>query len=128
MAFFVSPSSPAALVATGTRPAGPGLAVGALTRRLIGRPADAGGEPDYHYWPRELLNAFSLEMAAHGICVNASMMLGDAAYAHQKLAQAQALADASVNELVGRMRAYFEVGATHYAQAGFAISADRQAG
>lgn len=88
------------------------LASGALTRRLVGLPLDALGQPGCHYWPCELLNAFSLQMAAHGICVNASMMLGDAGYAHQKLSQAQALADASVNELVARMRAYFECAAS----------------
>ncbi len=87
------------------------LAPGALTRRLVGRPLDALGQSGCQYWPRELLNAFSLQMAAHGICVNASMMLGDAGYAHQKLLQAQALADTSVNELVACMRAYFECAA-----------------
>ena len=61
-----------------------------------------------HYWPCELLHAFTLELAAHGICVRESMMLGDADYAHQKLAQATALHDPTVDQLVLNMLDYFE--------------------
>ena len=61
-----------------------------------------------HYWPCELLHAFTLELAAHGICVRESMMLGDADYAHQKLAQATALHDPTVDQLVINMLDYFE--------------------
>jgi len=61
-----------------------------------------------HYWPCELLHAFTLEMAARGICVHEAMMLGDADYAHQKLAQASALHDQVVDQLVLKMLNYFE--------------------
>ena len=61
-----------------------------------------------HYWPCELLHAFTLEMAAHGVCVHESMMLGDAGYAHQKLDLALALHDPALNRLVERMLDYFE--------------------
>jgi hypothetical protein len=61
-----------------------------------------------HYWPCELLHAFTLELAARGICVHESMMLGDGEYAHQKLAQATALHDPTVDQLVLNMLDYFE--------------------
>jgi hypothetical protein len=61
-----------------------------------------------HYWPCELLHAFTLVMAARGICVHESMMLGDVNYAHQKLAQATALHDPAVDHLVLNMLDYFE--------------------
>ena len=61
-----------------------------------------------HYWPCELLHAFTLELAARGICVHEAMMLGDANYAHQKLAQATALHDPTVDQLVLHMLDYFE--------------------
>ena len=60
-----------------------------------------------HYWPCELLHAFTLEMAARGICVHESMMLGDAAYARQKLSEASALHDPTVDQLVLNMLDYF---------------------
>ncbi|MEY3872876.1 MAG: hypothetical protein RLZZ296_1871 [Pseudomonadota bacterium] len=60
-----------------------------------------------HYWPCELLHAFTLEMAARGICVHEAMMLGDAGYARQKLAQASALQDPTVDQLVRNMLDYF---------------------
>ena len=60
-----------------------------------------------HYWPCELLHAFTLEMAARGICVNEAMMLGDADYAHQKLLQASELHNPAVDQLVLNMRDYF---------------------
>ena len=61
-----------------------------------------------HYWPCKLLHAFTLEMAARGICVNEAMMLGDADYAHQKLSQASALQDSTVDQLVLSMLDYFD--------------------
>jgi len=61
-----------------------------------------------HYWPCELLHAFTLELAARGICVHESMMLGDGNYAHQKLAQATALHDPAVDQLVLNLLDYFE--------------------
>ena len=62
----------------------------------------------FHYWPCELLHAFTLEMAAHGVCVHESMMLGDAGYARQKLDRAQALHEPALDRLVDRMLDYFE--------------------
>jgi hypothetical protein len=61
----------------------------------------------FHYWPYELLHAFTLEMAARGICVHEAMMLGDARYARQKLSQASALQDPAVDQLVRNMSDYF---------------------
>jgi hypothetical protein len=61
-----------------------------------------------HYWPCELLHAFTLEMAAHGVCVHESMMLGDAGYARQKLDRALALRHPALCRLVDRMLDYFE--------------------
>ena len=61
-----------------------------------------------HYWPCELLHAFTLEMAAHGVCVQGSMMLGDAGYARHKLDQALALRQPALSRLVDRMLDYFE--------------------
>ena len=69
--------------------------------------AQTGAYP-LHYWPCGLLHAFTLEMAAHGVCVHESMMLGDGEYAHQKLAQATALHDPTVDQLVLNMLDYFE--------------------
>ena len=60
-----------------------------------------------HYWPCELLHAFTLEMAARGICVHEAMMLGDADYARQKLSQASALQNPTVDQLVLNMLDYF---------------------
>jgi hypothetical protein len=60
-----------------------------------------------HYWPCELLHAFTLEMAALGFCVHEAMMLGDADYARQKLSQASALHDSVVDQLVVKMLDYF---------------------
>jgi hypothetical protein len=61
-----------------------------------------------HYWPCELLHAFTLEMAARGICVHEAMMLGDADYARQKMSQASMLHDSAVDQLVLNMLDYFE--------------------
>jgi hypothetical protein len=61
-----------------------------------------------HYWPWELLHAFTLEMAARGICVHEAMMLGDADYARQKLVQATALHDPVLDPLVLNMLDDFE--------------------
>jgi hypothetical protein len=55
-----------------------------------------------------LLHAFTLEMAARGICVHEAMMLGDADYARQKLAQATGLHDPVLDPLVLNMLDYFE--------------------
>jgi hypothetical protein len=73
-------------------------------------PAGAqAGAHTLHYWPCELLHAFTLEMAAHGVCVHESMMLGDAGYAHQKLDAALALHEPGLDRLVDCMLDYFEL-------------------
>ena len=46
-------------------------------------------------------------MAARGICVHEAMMLGDADYARQKLSEACALQDPTVDRLVLKMSDYF---------------------
>jgi hypothetical protein len=76
---------------------------------FIASPARAGdGACLVHYWPCDLLHAFTLEMAAHGVCVHESMMLGDAGYARQKLAQAGTFQAPALDRLVGHMLDYFE--------------------
>lgn len=60
------------------------------------------------YWPCERLNAFILQMAAHGRCVNAAMMLGHRPYARQQLAAAQQLQDDSLRDLAAQLQAYFD--------------------
>ena len=60
------------------------------------------------YWPCELLNDFVLRMAAQGHCVNMSMMLGHRPYALERLALAAQAPDASLQELAGQLRPYFE--------------------
>lgn len=82
-------------------------------------PAAAGGiaaqcdawDPAAHpcrYWPCELLSAFMLQMAANGLCVNESMMLGSHEYAMEKLTQAHTQNDATLREMAVRMVAYFD--------------------
>ena len=60
------------------------------------------------YWPCELLNDFVLRMAAQGHCVNMSMMLGHRPYALERLALAAQAPDASLQELAGQLRPYFD--------------------
>lgn len=61
------------------------------------------------YWPCERLNAFILQMAAHGHCVSAAMMLGHRHYAMQQLAAAQQLSDEALRGLAAELQAYFDV-------------------
>lgn len=61
------------------------------------------------YWPCERLNAFILQMAAHGHCVSAAMMLGHRHYAMQQLAAAQQLSDEVLRGLAAELQAYFDV-------------------
>ena len=60
------------------------------------------------YWPCERLNAFILQMAAHGHCVNAAMMLGHRPYAEEQLAKALAVPDDGLRALAAELRTYFE--------------------
>ena len=59
------------------------------------------------YWPCERLNAFILQMAAHGHCVSAAMMLGHRPYAVEQLAAAQQVADDTLRSLATELQAYF---------------------
>lgn len=61
------------------------------------------------YWPCERLNAFILQMAAHGHCVSAAMMLGHRPYAVQQLAAAQQVPDEALRSLAAELQAYFNV-------------------
>jgi hypothetical protein len=60
------------------------------------------------YCPTELLGTFTLLMAGHGRCVNASMMLGDREYAMWQLARAQTVPDDELREVAIRLFAYFD--------------------
>ena len=55
------------------------------------------------YWNPELLHAFTLHMAGHGLCVSESMMLGDAAYARANLRHACAMDDQTLQQLAMEM-------------------------
>ena len=65
------------------------------------------GEPEIHYWPCEVLDAFVLQMAKRGHCVNIAMMLGHPPYAQEQLGIAHLHRDAELDGLVGRLRGYF---------------------
>ncbi len=61
------------------------------------------------YWPADLLQAFTLQMAAHGFSVSSAMMLGDRRYAIEQLAQAHAMSDDRLRELAMALFRHFEV-------------------
>lgn len=63
------------------------------------------------YWPCELLNAFVLQMACAGHCVNTDMMLGHRGYAQEQLALAKDSSDAELSALAQRLQAYFDAAA-----------------
>ena len=62
------------------------------------------------YWHAEQLDAFTLQMSAHGLCISASMMLGDRAYAREQLRHAHTLDDSLLRELAREMWDFFRVG------------------
>ncbi len=74
------------------------------TRVLLWRTADNQG----HYWPCELLHAFTLQMAAQGLCVSTDMMLGDHGYARERLSAAHSCGDARLRDLSVQLFAFFE--------------------
>jgi len=63
---------------------------------------------DDSYWPRGELQAFTLRMAAHGLCVSASMMLGDRRYALEQLRYAHTMADDDLRSLAMALFRHFE--------------------
>lgn len=63
---------------------------------------DAAGVLGYSrasYWPVGPLQAFTLRMASHGVCVSSAMMLGDKQYAMEQLTRAHTLDDDTLREL-----------------------------
>lgn len=66
------------------------------------------GEPEIHYWPCEVLDAFILQMAKRGHCVNTAMMLGHPPYALEQLSIAHSHHDAGLDDLVTRLQGYFD--------------------
>lgn len=61
-----------------------------------------------HYWPAHALHAFTLQMAACGHCVSASMMLGDGEYAREQLRHARCLGDSTLRALAGELADFFD--------------------
>jgi hypothetical protein len=64
--------------------------------------------PSRDYWPRSMLEAFSLRMAGHGLSVSGTMMNCDRRYALEQLGQAHALADSGLREMAMELFRYFE--------------------
>lgn len=60
------------------------------------------------YWPDDLLRAFTLGMASHGLSVSTSMMVDDRRYALETLAFAHTMADAPLRELAMALFRHFE--------------------
>lgn len=68
------------------------------------RPADNQG----HYWPCDLLRAFTMQMATHGKCVSADMMLGDTRYALEQLSLAHSSGDERLRGLAVQLFGFFD--------------------
>lgn len=71
-------------------------------------PAWRGGQRHSAYWPQHELDSFILQMAGHGHCVHAAMMLGDLNYAREQLAMAVATGCPKLRALGERLSAYFD--------------------
>ena len=59
-------------------------------------------------WPAELLEAFSLRMASHGMSVSRAMMACDRRYALQQLSDAHNLADETLRLMAVQLFRHFE--------------------
>lgn len=59
-------------------------------------------------WPHDLLAAFSLRMASHGMSISRSLMLCDRRYALQQLVDAHSLDDESLRELAVQLFRHFQ--------------------
>lgn len=70
------------------------------------------------YWHPEQLDAFTLQMSAHGLCISASMMLGDRGYAREQLRHAHTLDDGPLRELALEMWDWFQAEAPGRSGAG----------
>ena len=108
----LAPAQGAAVAAKAKAPAASPVASAFQSADMAPDPADAGCHAHHThtptYWPCELLNDFVLRMAAQGHCVNMSMMLGHRPYALERLALAAQGPDASLQELAGQLRPYFD--------------------
>lgn len=60
------------------------------------------------YWPVGQMQAFTLSMASHGLCVSSAMMMGDRRYALEQLACAHTLDDDALRELAVSLFHRFE--------------------
>lgn len=59
-------------------------------------------------WPPELLEGFTLRMAAHGMCVSRALMMCDRGYALQQLKDAHDLADDTLRLMAVQLFRHFE--------------------
>lgn len=59
-------------------------------------------------WPPELLEAFSLRMAGHGMCVSRALMVCDRRYALQQLSDAHNLGDDTLRLMAVQLFRHFE--------------------
>lgn len=59
-------------------------------------------------WPPELLEGFTLRMAAHGMCVSRALMMCDRRYALQQLVDAHNLADEALRLMAVQLFRHFE--------------------
>jgi hypothetical protein len=60
------------------------------------------------YWPRSVLQTFTVRMAGHGFSVSGTLMNHNRAYALEQLRHAHALADDKLRELAMELFHYFE--------------------
>lgn len=59
-------------------------------------------------WPQDLLVAFSLRMASHGMSISRALMLCDRRYALQQLVHAHSLDDEALHVLAVQLFRHFE--------------------
>lgn len=59
-------------------------------------------------WPPELLEAFTLRMSRHGMCVSRALMMCDRRYALQQLKDAHNLADDTLRLMAVQLFRHFE--------------------
>lgn len=59
-------------------------------------------------WPSDLLDAFSLRMARHGMSISRPLMLSDRCYALQQLVHGQALDDETLRRLSVQLFRHFQ--------------------
>lgn len=75
---------------------------------LLTVPSSAECSQHPRYWPSDLLYSFTLQMAARGFCVSASMMLGDRQYALEQLTHAHTLNDDALRAMAVKLFTYFD--------------------